>query len=84
MLALHNLSGAAAAFKTVVDHPGIVVNFPLGALAHLQLARAYQMQSDTTNACAEYAAFLSLWRDADSGTPTLQQAKREASICGHN
>ncbi|MFL6439120.1 MAG: tetratricopeptide repeat protein [Terriglobales bacterium] len=84
MLALHNSSGAAAAFKTVVDHPGIVANFPLGALAHLQLARAYQMQSDTTNACAEYAAFLSLWRDADSGTPTLQQAKREASICGHN
>ena len=31
----------------VLDHRGITLNFPLGALADLGLARAYALQSDT-------------------------------------
>jgi hypothetical protein len=83
MLALHNSSAAVAAFKTVIDHPGIVVNFPLGALAHLQLARAYQLDNSTDQACAEYQEFLNLWHNADPDTQVLEQAKQEASACGH-
>ncbi len=37
---------AALEFQKIVDHKGIVLNFPLGALAHLQLGRAYQLAGD--------------------------------------
>ncbi len=36
-----------AEFQKFLNHRGIVVNFPLGALAHLGLARAYALQGDT-------------------------------------
>ncbi len=39
-LAAHNGNAAAAEFQKLLDHRGIVINFPLGALAHLQLGRA--------------------------------------------
>jgi eukaryotic-like serine/threonine-protein kinase len=32
---------AAAEFKKIIDHAGIILNFPLGALARLGLARSY-------------------------------------------
>ena len=84
LLALREGSAAGAASATILDHPGIVVNFPVGSLAHLQLARAYHLQSNTDKACAEYRAFLKLWQDADSDIPILQQAKREESVCAPN
>ena len=37
---------AAAEFQKMIDHRGIVANFPLGALAHLQLGRAYKLAGD--------------------------------------
>ena len=46
------------------------MNFPLGALARLGLARAYAMQGDTTNATAAYQDFLTLWKDADPDIPS--------------
>ena len=54
-----------------------MLNFPLGALAHLGLARASALQGDTANARAAYQDFLTLWRDADPDIPILQQAKAE-------
>jgi len=76
-LVLHNGSGAAAEFQKVIDHPGIVREFPVGALAHLGLARAYSLQGDTAKARAAYQAFLALWKDADPDIPILKQAKAE-------
>jgi len=76
-LRLGQSSQAASEFQKVVDHPGIVVNFPLGALAHLQLGRAYARSGDQTNARKEYEDFLTLWKDADSDIPVLKQAKAE-------
>jgi hypothetical protein len=35
--------------KYAPDPHGIVVNFPLGALAHVGLARAYALSADTAN-----------------------------------
>jgi len=53
------------------------VNFPLGALAPLGLARAYALQGDTAKARPAYQEFLTLWKDADPGIPILKQAKAE-------
>jgi cytochrome c-type biogenesis protein CcmH/NrfG len=61
----------------MIDHRGIVLNFPLGALAHVGLGRAYALQGDTAKARAAYQEFLTLWKDADPDIPILQQAKAE-------
>jgi tetratricopeptide (TPR) repeat protein len=37
-------TSAAQEFQKILDHPGIVGNYPLGALAHLGLARAFALQ----------------------------------------
>ena len=76
-LAAHQGKEAAAEFQKILDHRGIVVNEPIGALAHLQLGRAYALQGDTTKARAAYQDFLTLWKDADPDIPVLQQAKAE-------
>jgi len=68
---------AAAAFQRIVDHPGIVLNTPAAALAHLGLARAYGLQGDMPKARAEYETFLTLWKNADPDIPTHQQAEAE-------
>jgi eukaryotic-like serine/threonine-protein kinase len=64
-------------FQKIVDHKGIVLNFPLGALAHLQLGRAYQLAGDKAKARAAYQDFLALWKHADPDIPILKQAKAE-------
>jgi hypothetical protein len=74
---LHNGSAAAAEFQKICDHRGVVLNFPLGVLAHLQLGRAYAMSGDTVKAKSAYQDFLILWKDADPDIPILKQAKAE-------
>jgi tetratricopeptide (TPR) repeat protein len=76
-LALHQGRGAAAEFQKFVDHPGVVLNYPLGALARVGLARAYAMQGDTAKARAAYQDFFALWKDADPDIPILKEAKAE-------
>jgi len=44
-LMIHDGSRAAAEFQKFIDHRGVVVNFPWGALARLGLARAYALQA---------------------------------------
>jgi eukaryotic-like serine/threonine-protein kinase len=53
------------------------LNGPIGALAHLQLSRAYASSGDGVKAKAACQDFLTLWKDADPGIPILQQAKSE-------
>ena len=76
-LMLHDGNRAAAEFQKFIDHRGLVMNFPWGALARLGLARAYAMQGDTAKARAAYQDFLTLWKDADPDIPILKQAKAE-------
>jgi eukaryotic-like serine/threonine-protein kinase len=76
-LAAHQGKEAAAEFQKILDHPGVVLNEPIGALAHLQIGRAYAMQGDTAKAKAAYQDFLTLWKDADPDIPILKQAKAE-------
>jgi serine/threonine protein kinase/tetratricopeptide (TPR) repeat protein len=76
-LTAHQGSQAAAEFQKILDHRGIVLNGPVGAVARLEIGRAYAMQGDTAKAKAAYQDFLTLWKDADPEVPILKQAKRE-------
>ncbi len=76
-LAVHQGSEAAAEFQKILDHPGVVLNEPIGALAHLGLGRAYALQGDAAKAKAAYQDFLTLWKDADPDIPILRQSKAE-------
>ncbi len=76
-LMLHDGNAAAAEFQKMIDHRGIVEKCPVGALAHLGLARAYALQNDTAKSRAAYQDFLALWKDADPDIPILIQAKAE-------
>jgi tetratricopeptide (TPR) repeat protein len=76
-LLAHDGPAAVIEFQKLLDHRGIVLNFVTGALAHLQLGRAYAMAGDTGKAKTVYEDFLSLWKDADPDIPILKQAKAE-------
>ena len=76
-LAQKNGPAAAVEFQKFLDHAGIVQNFLLGSLAHLQRARAYAIAGDTAKAKAAYKDFLTLWKDADPDIPILKEAKAE-------
>jgi len=68
---------AAAEFQKIVDHPGLVRNRITGALARVQLGRAYALSGNTTQARVAYQEFLKLWKDADPDVSILKQAKVE-------
>jgi DNA-binding winged helix-turn-helix (wHTH) protein len=76
-LAAHKGSEAAAEFQKILDHRGLVLNQPIGALAHLGLGRAYVLQGDIPRAKGAYQDLLALWKDADPDIPILKQAKEE-------
>jgi eukaryotic-like serine/threonine-protein kinase len=76
-LSQKNGTAASAEFQKYLDHRGVVQNFVLGAVSHLQLGRAYAIAGNTAKAKTEYQTFLTLWKDADPDVPILQQAKAE-------
>ncbi len=76
-LAARKGNEAAAEFQKILDHRGVVGNEPIGALAHVGLARAYVLQGDTAKAKAAYQDFLTLWKDADPDIPIFVAAKAE-------
>lgn len=76
-LAEHRGTEAAAEFQKILDHRGIVLSDPFGALAHLQLARAYAIEGEIPKAKASYQDFLEMWKNADPDIPVLRQAKSE-------
>ena len=78
---------AAAEFRKIIDHGGLVWNCWTGALAHLGVARANVLEAKNSQgadadaarvrALAAYKDFLALWKDADPDIPILKQAKTE-------
>jgi tetratricopeptide (TPR) repeat protein len=76
-LAAHEGAEAVAEFRKILDHRGIVLCDPVGALAHVQLGRTYALLGDKTKARSAYQDFLTLWKDADPDIPTLKQATAE-------
>ncbi|MGA9142523.1 MAG: tetratricopeptide repeat protein [Candidatus Acidiferrales bacterium] len=86
-LALRDGNRAAAEFQKFVDYRGVVINFSWGALARLELARAFALEAQSAQgpaadaarakARAAYQDFLTLWKDAAPDIPILKQAKAE-------
>jgi eukaryotic-like serine/threonine-protein kinase len=81
-LAAHKGAEAAVEFQKVLDHPGIVATDPMGAVARLQLGRAFSLAGDMARARAAYQGFLTLWRDADPDVPLVKQARAEYAKLG--
>ena len=71
-----NWTAAQAQFQRILDRRGLVWNFPLGALAKLQLARCRAV-TGATSAKATYEEVLSEWGQGDSGNRLYIQAKHE-------
>jgi tetratricopeptide (TPR) repeat protein len=76
-LQARNGSAAATEFQKIVDHPGLMFNSPVGALAKLGLARAFALEGDKDKSRTAYQDFLGLWKNADPDIPILKQAQAE-------
>ncbi len=70
-------TAAAAEFQKLLDHPGVVLNEPIGGLALLGLGRAYALAGDAAKSKRAYQDFFALWKDADADVPVLTQARLE-------
>jgi eukaryotic-like serine/threonine-protein kinase len=68
---------AAAEFQKILDHPGLMLNDPIGPMARLQCARAFAASGDRANSAAVYKDLLAIWKNADPGIPIVNQAKAE-------
>ena len=77
LMAAHRYVEAATEFQKILDHRGMVGADPIGALAHLQLGRAFLLSGDRIKAKAAYQDFVVLWKDADPAIPVLAQAQAE-------
>jgi serine/threonine protein kinase/Flp pilus assembly protein TadD len=76
-LAAHQGREAVLEFQKILDYHGLVLNDIIGALAHLQIGRAYELEGDRAKAKVSYQDFLTLWKDADTDVPILKLAKAE-------
>ncbi|HZC25170.1 MAG TPA: hypothetical protein VE866_17670, partial [Candidatus Binatia bacterium] len=70
-------AAAAAEFEKLLTRRGMLCADSVGALAHLQLGRAYAKSGDLSKARAAYQQFLMLWNDADPDVPILKAARSE-------
>jgi len=73
---------AAAEFQKILDHPGIMLNDPIGPMARLQLARALAAAGDRAKAAAVYKDLLAIWKDADPDIPIVHEARAEYARMG--
>ena len=78
-LLAHQSSLAEAEFQKILDRRGTVMNEPIGALAHAELARAAAISGDNAKARAAYQDFFRLWKDADPDIALLIAAKSECA-----
>lgn len=76
-LAKRNGAAAAAEFRKILERPGVIISDPVGALARLQLARAYVMQGDAVNAKIAYRDLHTVWKNADQNLPVVRGAAAE-------
>jgi Tfp pilus assembly protein PilF len=76
-LSSHQGREAAVEFQKILAHRGVVATDPIGALAHLQLGRAYVLLGDSAKAKSAYQDFLMLWKHGDLDIPIFRQAKAE-------
>jgi len=77
-LMLHDGSAAAAEFQKFIDHRGIVVNFPWGALARLGLGRAYALEAGVGAPLVGALLPVPPGREHPQGAPLQQDALAKA------
>ena len=70
---------AAAEFQKILDHPGMMLNDPMGPFARLELARALAASGQRAKSAAVYKELLAIWKDADPDVPVVQEARAEAA-----
>jgi tetratricopeptide (TPR) repeat protein len=68
---------AAVEFQQLLDHPGLVLADPIGVMARLQLGRIFALSGDKAKAKVAYQDVLTIWKDADSDLPVINQARAE-------
>jgi DNA-binding winged helix-turn-helix (wHTH) protein/tetratricopeptide (TPR) repeat protein len=66
-------------FQKLTDHSSFMVNYPLGPLARLELARAYSRTGDLEKARQSCNDFFQVWKDADPEIAVLKEAKMECT-----
>lgn len=76
-LRMHRGADAAAEYQKILDHRGFMLACPIGALAHLGVARAYRLQGDSAKSRAAYQDFFTLWKDGDPDIPILLRARAD-------
>jgi tetratricopeptide (TPR) repeat protein len=76
-LAQRKGSEAAAEFEKVLNHRGIVVYDPIGAVSRWRLGQAYALAGDAQRSKAAYDDFLTLWKNADPDIPILKKVRSE-------
>ena len=77
-LVLHDGNRAAAEFQKFIDHRGVVVNFPWGALARLGLARAYALETGVGAGLPVAAVYDRRKEDGAHRAPLQQDALAKA------
>jgi eukaryotic-like serine/threonine-protein kinase len=70
---------AVTEFQKIIAQRGVVHNEPIGALAHLGLARVYAQTGETEKSLAAYRELLAFWKNADPDLRLLKEAKAEYS-----
>ncbi len=70
---------ATVEFQKVMEHPGLVLNSPIGPLANLEIARAWRLQGNGRNAKSACDEFLARWNGANPDLVPLQQARSECA-----
>jgi Tfp pilus assembly protein PilF len=76
-LAAGNAPAAQAEFRTIIDQRYVSAGAPSKPLAHLGLARAFEMEGNHAASRREYEALFQIWKDADADLPPLVQARKE-------
>jgi eukaryotic-like serine/threonine-protein kinase len=64
---------AAAEFQKIIENRGWAVQSPLYALAHLEIAKAYEQQKDAEKAKKFRDEFNQMWKNADADLPVLKE-----------
>ena len=70
---------AAAEFQKILDHPGMMLNDPMGPMARLQLARTLAASGDRAKSAAVYKDLLGMWKGADPDIRVVREARAEAA-----
>jgi tetratricopeptide (TPR) repeat protein len=81
-LASGDAAAARVEFQKVIEHRGSDPLAPVVVLAHLGLARAWQLAGETANSRAEYDELLRIWKGADPDLPLLQRVRAERAALG--